>query len=436
MAMQPLTPFGHRWRQTRQAPLQDSGPMRRIVVALFPVLLLSALPFPSGAQEAFTLDDLLRLGRERSPTLQSAEAEYAAQEADRLDTGRWQNPELEYELGRGDPFESGDSRSLWGFGLSQSFENPLTRHFRMGAVRFRVEAARNEVSLAVLEVEHEIRVHYYRVLFLSELLRLARLNEEALEAIRGLIDTRAALGEVRELEAIRLRVEHLRARNQVEAAEMELDQYRVHLNTYLGNALPDDFRLAGSLTADAPEPELEYLLEEVLPLHPALQQVAREREAASEELKASRTAWLPDPVLFGSSRRELDGDVRSLGIGLQIPLWNQSRAAAERDRQLVRSQEQREEALRLELRAQVLVQHNHLRLSRRTLDLFQEGLLAQVDASMEIAEAGYREGEISFIEYLDARRTAQSIQIEYQQALYDWHVVRATLERAAGGGTL
>ncbi len=54
---------------------------------------------------------------------------------------------------------------------------------------------------------------------------------------------------------------------------------------------------------------------------------------------------------------------------------------------------------------------------------------------MRIAETSYRQGEVSFVEYLDARRTYQSIQIEYQQALFDWNRQRAALDRAAGGGT-
>ena len=83
-----------------------------------------------------------------------------------------------------------------------------------------------------------------------------------------------------------------------------------------------------------------------------------------------------------------------------------------------------------------MIHHNHLRLYAQTLRLFEEGLLQEAEESMEIAETSYRQGEISFMEYLDARRTYHSIQIERQQALYDWNVERATLDRAAGGGTL
>jgi len=324
---------------------------------------------------------------------------------------------------------------LGGFTIRQVIETPLTRHYRLGALSSQAEAAGEGVRAGILDVEYEIRMHYHGILYLQELSQLARLNEEALQAIRRLIETRAAVGEVRQLEAIRLRVEHLRARNEMEASALELDQFRQHLNTFLGNALPGDFALVGEPTADPVDPDLDRLVSRALSQHPALLAASRQREAAAQQRKASRTAWLPDPVVTGSSARELDGDVRMLGIGIQIPLWNQSRAATERDQQRVLQMEHKEDALLLDLQAQLIISHNQLLRARRTIQLFQEGLLAEADASMRIAESSYRKGEVSFVEYLDARRSYQSIQIEYQQALFDWNLQRAALDRAAGGGT-
>jgi len=411
-----------------------------LMVQLRRALLLATLglgiPLATSGQQRFTLQDLLEVGRERSPTILALQAEHAAMEARRRDAGRWENPELEYEWGSGDPREGGPEQSLSGFSARQVLENPLTRHYRLGALEAEVEAAAEDVRSGILDVELEIRTHFYRILYLREMVRLARLNEEALGEIRTLIETRARVGEVRELEAIRLRVEHLRARNEVEKAEMELDQYRRHLNTFLGNILPEDFALDGTLTADPGEPDLDQMTRENISRHPELIQATRATEAARATLKEKQLGWLPDPVLSGSSRRELDGDVRSLGVGLRIPLWNQSRAAADEGRQRVRMMEHRQEALRLELEANLMIHHNHLRLYRQTLRLFEDGLLDEAEASMEIAESSYRQGEISFMDYLDARRTYHSIQIQRQQALLDWNVERATLDRAAGGGTL
>jgi cobalt-zinc-cadmium efflux system outer membrane protein len=408
--------------------------MLRPCSRLLPLLLLPCLPGPLSGQERYSLDDLLEMGRERSPLVLALKAELAAQDADRRDQGRFENPQLAYEWGTGEPLDGGPDRSLGGFSLEQRVENPITRHFRLGGLQARVEAAAEGVREGTLEVEYEIKLHFFRILYLMERETLAALNEEALSEIRSLIETRAEVGEVRELEAIRLRVEHLRARNELEAARLELDQYRSHLNTFLGNALPEGFQLAGTLEAEPSDPDLAYLTREALPGHPVLRRAAREKEAAANALRRSRVSWLPDPVLTASSVRELDGDVRRLGFGVSLPLWNQSRAATQRDRETVLMAEYREEALRLELEAQLMIHHNHLRLSRQTLSLFEEGLLAEAEASMEIAETSYRAGEISFMEYLDARRTYHSIQIQRQQALYDWNVENAALVRAAGGG--
>jgi len=387
-------------------------------------------------REGYTLEDLLRIGREQNPTLASLRARRAATEAGKRASGRWPNPELELEWGTGEPRDGGASRSLSGFSASQTLENPLTRHFRLQALQAEVEAAGEEVRSATLDISYEIRMHFYRILSLQEVVGLTRLNEEALAETLDLIETRAEVGEVRELEAIRLRVAHMRARNELEAARIELDQYRQHLNTFLGKGLPEGFRLVGSMTPDETDPDLDRLLTEVLPQHPLLEKARREREAAAGSLKEARWSWLPSPVLSGGSRTELDGDIRSIGVGFEVPLWNQSRAATEERRQGVREADHALEAVRMELEAQLLIHHNHLRLTRRTLDLFEEGLLGEAQASMEIAETSYRQGEISFMDYLDARRTYHSIQMQRQQALYDWHVERAALDRAAGGGTL
>jgi cobalt-zinc-cadmium efflux system outer membrane protein len=397
---------------------------------------LLGLPTAASAQESYTLQELVQIGREVNPTVLSLRAGRAALEAGRRDAGRLPNPELEYEAGEGDLFESSDTWSLNELSVRQTLQNPLARHHRLAALDLGIEAAAQETRRGEMEVDYEVRSHFFRTLYLREQLNLARLNEEALDAIRGLIETRAAVGEVRELETIRLRVEYMRAQNQTQAVEMELDQFRRHLNIFLGNSLPPDFVLAGELAADLVVPELDRLQSELLPRHPALQEAARLREAADHRRRAAGSGWLPDPVLSASSGRELDGDVLKFGIGIQIPLWNQSRAAAERERQTMVQLERQEEALRLGLEAQLMIHHNHLQLHRRTLLLFEEGLLAEAEASMEIAEVSYREGEISFVEYLDARRSYQSIQLEYQEALYDWNRELAELDRAVGGGIL
>jgi cobalt-zinc-cadmium efflux system outer membrane protein len=409
--------------------------MVRVLRAFLPLILFLGTATPLLGQEPLTLERLLEMGRENSPTVRALRAAQKAVEAGRRDSGRWDNPELEFEWGTGKPFAGTGDLSVNGFTASQRLENPFSRHFRMGALRAEEDAAAEDVREGVLEVEYQIREHFYRILFLEEVVELAALNEEALAEVRTLIETRARLGEVRELEAIRLRVEHLRALNELEAARIELDQFRQHLNTFLGNQLPADFEITGPLSADPTLPDLETLYREALPNHPSLVRAETERRGAEQSLKESQASWIPDPTIYYSSSREMEGDIQKFGVGLSLPLWNQSRAASEASKQALQMAELRKEALQLEMQAQLMIHHNHLRLAQRTLALFEEGLLTEAETSMGIAESSYREGEISLMEYLDSRRTYHSIQIQRQEALFEWNVERAALDRAAGGGT-
>lgn len=391
---------------------------------------------PLGAQETYTLQDLLRLGRDGNPGLLALRAQEAASQANRRDSGRFENPEFEYEWGEGEPFEGGSQKTLSEFSIRQTIDNLVSRHYRLEALEEEALAAAEDVRFGALGVDYEIRQHFFRILSLREFVRLAQLNEQALEEVKDLIEFRSQVGEVRELEAIRLRIEHMRAQNELQASQLELDQFRKHLNLFLGRVLPEDYRLEGELSSDLQVPDFDGLVEELLPQHPLYQRADRFRKAADRTVGASQFGWFPSPTLSATSAQELDGDIFKFGVGLQIPLWNFSRAAVDRERETLRQAEQEQEEVRLVLEATLMIHHNHLLMHQRTLQLFQQGLLEEAEMSMLFAETSYREGEISLIEYLDARRTYQSIQIEYQQALFDWNRELAELERAAGGAIL
>jgi len=358
--------------------------------------------------------------------------------ADRRDAGRLGNPEVEYLVGEGDPFEAAGSRSVSEIGVRQPIENLLTRHYRLGAMDREVAAGEEEARYGALEVDHEIRLDFYTILYLQQLVDLRRLNTQALDEVRRLTEARARAGEVKDLEAIRLRVEHLRAQNDLNAAELELEQSRRQMNMALGDALPADYVLEGALEdgTGGAVPEIQELTRDLLEAHPLIRQAELRTAAADQRVRASQFAWFPSPTVSASSGKELDGDILRFGIGLEVPLWNWSRAAVRRDREALAGMEHEEASLRLQLETQLMIHHNHLLFHRQTLELFREGLLEEADVSMSIAETSYREGEISLVEYLDARRTFQSIQIEYQQALYDWNREMAELDRAVGGGVL
>ena len=141
--------------------------MVRATRGLLLITMLLGLSSSLGAQERFTLDDLLQMGRENSPFVLALRARQEAVDAGRRDAGRFENPELEYQWGSGTPYANPDeTRTLRGFSVRQTLENPITRHYRMGALRSEVDAVGADVNEGILDVEYQVREHFYRVLFL------------------------------------------------------------------------------------------------------------------------------------------------------------------------------------------------------------------------------------------------------------------------------
>jgi outer membrane protein TolC len=91
------------------------------------------------------------------------------------------------------------------------------------------------------------------------------------------------------------------------------------------------------------------------------------------------------------------------------------------------------ENLENKVRAEIRDINYRLELSDRTLDLYEQGLMAQAESSLQSALASYTTGKLDFLNLLDAERMLLNLNLGYikEQASYQKQI--AELERAVGG---
>jgi cobalt-zinc-cadmium efflux system outer membrane protein len=283
-----------------------------------------------------------------------------------------------------------------------------------------------------LEITFRIKQLFYEVLLLKNKKELAQKNLSSLEETHQLILKRVKLGETKELEAIKLYVETLKARNELNRTDTGLRLAKENLNKFLGNSLPSKFRISGKLDYRPLEIDEDALLKKALLSHPLLKGKERDLEFAESNLSYVKWQRLPDFKLSGFIHDELDGQNKGVGISLDIPLWNfKSKEIAEAE-SLQQKANQELRALRMEISTEVKARLNEQRLSEQTIQLFHEGLLKQAEESLKISAESYKQGEISLIDYLDSQRTYNSILKDYQDSLYAWNTNKAALEKATG----
>jgi outer membrane protein TolC len=391
----------------------------------------SAIIIPQEKKE-FILPEIIDLGMNKNPILLAKAQEVAAKKAAFQASKRLDNPELEIHVGEGKLLDTSEKRTTDGISLSQYVENPFKRHFRIQMFEKEWQASDCLLHFSRLEITYEIKQLFYKILLHKNKKELAQKNLGALEETHQLILKRVSLGETKELEAIKLHVETLKAKNELNRADTEWRLAKENLNKFLGNSLPSDFSVSGKLGYKQLEIDEKALLEKALLSHPLIKGKEKNFEFAESKLSYVKWQRLPDFKLSGFIENELDGQNKGVGISLDIPLWNfKSKEIAEAE-SLQQKENQELRALRMEISTEVTARLNEHRLSEQTIQLFHEGLLKQAEESLKISRESYKQGEISLIDYLDSQRTYNSILKDYQDSLYAWNTNKAALEKATG----
>lgn len=395
------------------------------------VLLLPTLSFPQEKIE-FTLEDIIQIGLEKNQWIAARQSAVQAKQEAFLAAKRMSNPEFEVEAGKGESYDGLEIRNTSGFTISQPIENPFKRRYRLLMYENAWKASENQADYSKLEFIFEIKNLFFRILFFNKIEELAQKNFESSTEIQRLIEKRAQFGEVKELEVIKLRVETLKAQNELNKIRTELALVKGNLNSLLNNSLPMNFSIRGLLEFLPFSENEESLITKTQLSYPLIKQKEFEVKAALNNISRIKWKRLPDFKLSGFSNKELDGTNKGFGLSLDIPLWNfNSREIAEAEL-LARQHEAELRALLLDISAEVRAKLSKLHLSEQTLNLFHTGLLKQAEESLKISEVSYKEGEISLIDYLDSQRTFFSIMFDYQDSLFTWNLDKAALEKTIG----
>ncbi|MCJ7578975.1 MAG: TolC family protein [Candidatus Aminicenantes bacterium] len=398
---------------------------------IFFVLLLPDLGFPQEIIE-FTLEDIIRIGLKNNPGIEARQSAVQAKQEAFLAAKRMSNPEFEVQAGKGESYDGLETRNTSGFTISQPIENPFKRHQRLLMYENSWKAAESLSDFSKLELVFEIKKLFFRILFFNKIEDLSQKNFESIAEIQRLIEKRAKFGEVKELEAIKLRVETLKAQNELNKIRTELALVKGNLNSLLDNSLPSNFSVYGLLDFLPFSEDEESLVTKTQFSYPLIKQKEFEVKAALNNISRLKWKRLPDFKLTGFSNKELDGTNKGFGLSLDVPLWNfNSREIAEAEF-MVRQHEAELRALLLDISAEVKSKLSKLQLSEQTLNLFHTGLLKQAEESLTISEVSYKEGEISLIDYLDSQRTFFSIMFDYQNSLFTWNMDKAALEKTIG----
>ena len=173
---------------------------------------------------------------------------------------------------------------------------------------------------------------------------------------------------------------------------------------------------------------LDYLMEQLEEVHPAVLAAHAALEAAARTRELSLRNRYPDVTLsLAPIQRGQRVENWEVMIGVEIPLQQGRRRAEESEARLMEhAAELKLESVRTELRADAAARYASWESAEHLRALVQHTLLTQTEASYRAARASYAVDEVDFMTLLDALRAWRAAELSQYDAS------REALESAAG----
>jgi len=427
---------------------RESVPLRlRDWIAAAPRLAASLPQDAPPPAAASSLDFLIGEALQNNPELRAAakETEAAGQrvrpagalEDPMLETGLLNVPIQPWRLNRED-------MTMKMLGLSQKLPYPGKRALREQVAARDAETLGYGLRETTNRVVRDVKLAYFDLALTGETVRLLQDNRLILEQFLHIAEGRYAVGQAAQADVLKAQTQLGKMTEELLRMERERPVTEAELVRLLGRR-----GSAAPLAAQLPQMgdaafDLATLQESALRERPQLLGLQSVIDRNTKSLELAHKENKPDfDVRFAYGQRERNQmnlpreDLVSLTVAMNLPVWRADKiepriaeAQALRDQALEVRQAQQNDVL-ARLRQQVAISEQ----SRKSVRLYETGILPQARLAVEAALAGYRVSRVDLLMLLDSQMTLYGYEISRAREVANFNKALAEIELLTGKQT-
>lgn len=405
---------------------------------LFATVLLSLCVYGQTDIKKLSLNEAIEIGLKNNPEIKSAMENISASKGRFWSGISLPQPEIgvSYEF---TPVNSGLSsygeRTLE---VSQSFEF-LSNYFLKGSKFSKEEEiAVYKLNLTERSVISQVKIGYYKVLTKQYQVKSAEENLIISEDFFKKAEIRQNVGEGTNLERLTAKVQYTEARNNLEVAKNELTTAFAELNYSLGygkQSYESELSLTDSLVFVDHEISLEQIYKSLEETNPQIKIAELNYGIASVEKGIAWSSLLPNfNLAYYKQARDGDNGFYGASFGISIPLWfmfdqrgkiqeaSANQSITESELQLTKNE------TALKLKNSFIDHENNL----KQVKLYMNEILPQAEEIYRTAIMSYDAGELTYLEYLQARQTLIGSKNNYINALFNHYQSVFRIEEIIG----
>jgi outer membrane protein TolC len=320
--------------------------------------------------------------------------------------------------------------------ISQPFEFPTNYYLYGKQASSEIDITKAELFQTSSAIILKVKDAYYKSLAAQALHNIALENMQAAQEFMSKAQVRYNAGEAANIELMTARLQNAESANAAAISLNELKSAREKIKALLAEKnVYTNYILTDSLKPAEVSTEINEILEKAFGSNPLIKKGEAELRASSARRQIAWSGLLPS-FEISYSWQALGGSADYYGVsfGMSLPLWFMfdQKGKIQEASAGYRGAEAELIAVKNTLRFNITNAYINLKNEERQLKLYKDELLPQANEIYRAALLSYGAGELSYIELLQAKQTANSVKSNYVNALLNYNIAAAQLEQLAG----
>ena len=371
------------------------------------------------------LHDLISEAEINNPEIQAMRLQYEAMQT-RTSAFRYlDDPWLSIEF-------DGDMRM---YSISQEFPFPTKINAHSDIARYDVQQIYEEYQNTRREVIARVKSTYGQLYVISKEIEALRRSRDILNQISRIAQQNYALNKGSQADVLRTQVEISRIENELLNLNDEKSIMATELNAILNRPLDTNLGEISDVETEDVNPNVTELDSLAKENHPGLKSLRFAIKSKNASLSLAKQEYLPD-FMVGFEQQEMDGQFvdSKFMFGLTLPIWSLGK-----QRNMVNEMQAEKKMAEAEYKAMenmILVQVHEAKIKvdkqKRQMDLYENRILPQIEATLKVSLRAYEVDQIDFLTVLDNQRLLVETELDNYRAQADYSIAVAELEAAVG----
>lgn len=403
-----------------------------LVASVMLVVAVTGFSALAADKSQLTLDEAISLAINNSPDTKGAEALYGAAKGERRQAGTFPNPTLGFDAENiaGSGAYNGSGNAELTLGVNQLIQIGGKRSAAISAADKGQTVAYYGQSRTKLDLVRNVKVAFAEAVAAQEQAKVMQDQTKLAHDVYATVSKRVSAAAEPLVQRNKAKISLANAELISERAKGQRSATIKILSSLFNNAqMP--VSLASKDFYKTVKPEVIPEIEDVLKNTPDYKQQTASLEQANSLLDLEYANAIPDPTVSLGFRelRSTNDQALVFGVSMPLPVFNLNRGNIQKARfQAVKASTDRQKTL-LQGQASLAEHTQAMENAWLTATRLKSEILPEAQESFKLAQHGYNAGSFPYLEVLDAQRTLADTRISYIQALREYHVNKAEVER-------